>query len=160
MAMELMQRPWGGGDLVRDYAPPRTMADRLFERAFAPLSWSGAWSGGVAGFGVDVYETDDGYAIHCLLPAVDPSQVSVTMQDSVLTISGESAPRAPEGAKTLFQEIGYGRFRRQVALPAPVDAGQAEATYDAGILRITLPKAEDARPKAIRVQAGEANTGG
>ena len=157
MAMELVRRPWAGaagGDLMRDYVPLRTMVDRLFESAFTPALWGNGVRGG---FGMDVYETDDAYTIHCLLPGVDPSKVAVTVQDHVLTVSGESTRPAPENARPLFQEIGFGQFRRQVTLDAPVDAGKAEADYHDGILRITLPKAEAARPKSIQVRTTAVN---
>ena len=160
MAMEVMRRPLGplaGTDLAREVLPLRTMMDRLLDTAFAPSAW-GAWNGtGAAGFGADVYETDHGYTIQCLLPGIDPQNVTVTVQDNVLTISGESTRRGPEGARPLFQEIGYGAFRRHFTLPAPVEAGKAEATYEDGLLSITLPKAESAIPTTIQVHA---KTGG
>jgi HSP20 family protein len=154
MAMEVMRRPTGplaGTDLAREVLPLRTMMDRLLDTAFAPSAWGG-WNGaGAAGFGADVYETDTGYTIQCVLPGLDPQNVAVTVQDNVLTISGERARRGPEGARPVFQEIGYGAFRRQFMLPAPVEAGRAEATYEGGLLNVTLPKAESARPKTIQV---------
>ena len=156
MAMELMRRPLSGvsgGDLMRDFVPLRTMMDRLFESAFTPTVWGNGVAGG---FGMDVYDGEDAYTIHCLLPGIDPSKVSVTVQDNVLTISGESQRTAPENARAVFQEIGYGQFQRQVTLGAPVDAGKAEADYHDGILTITLPKAESAKPKAIKIRNGVA----
>src|SRR5689334_19242273 len=125
MAMELMRRPWSGAagnDLMRDFVPLRTMMDRLFETAFTPTYWGNGASGG---FGMDVYEGQDAYTIHCLLPGIDPNKVSVTVQDNVLTIEGESTRTPPEDAQTLFQEIAYGPFKRQVTLGTPVDASRA-----------------------------------
>ena len=154
MALELMRRPLGGTDLVRDVArefvPLRTMMDRLLESAFTPSFWG---DGFTTGFGMDVYEDDNSYYVHCLLPGIDPNAVNVSVQDSVLTISGESKPTAPEGWRPVFREIGYGQFQRQVTLSAPVNAGKAEASYHNGILTITLPKTEAARPKTIKVKA-------
>ena len=67
MAMEVMRRPLAGADLAREVLPLRTMMDRLLDTAFAPSAWGG-WNGaGAAGFGADVYETDSGYTIQCLL---------------------------------------------------------------------------------------------
>ena len=157
MAMEVMRRPLAGADLAREVLPLRTMMDRLFDTAFAPAAWGGWTAPGAAGFGADVYETDNGYTIQCLLPGIDPQNVAVTVQDNVLAISGESTRRGPEDARPVLQEIGYGRFRRHFTLPAPVEAGKAEATYEDGLLSITLPKAESARPKTIQVHA---KTGG
>ena len=153
MALELMRRPWMGTDLARDVVPLRTMMDRLLETAFTPSSWLAGQAGG---FGADVYEDDNAFYVHCLLPGIDPNAVNVSVQDNVLTITGESKRNVPEGRRLLVQEIGYGQFQRQVTLPAPVEAGRAEATYHDGILAITLPKAEAAKPKAIKVKAGAA----
>jgi HSP20 family protein len=158
MALDLMRRPSLAGDLNRDFVPLRTMMDRLFENAFMPSYWGDTqrdgWSGGQ--FGMDVYESDDAYIVHSLLPGVNPESVNVSVQDNVLTISGESQRNAPENARPLFQEIGYGRFQRQVALGFPVEADRADASYHGGILTITLPKAEAAKPRQIKVHANGA----
>jgi HSP20 family protein len=157
MALELMRRPWAGTslarDLAREFVPLREMMDRLFESAFTPSFWADTWTGS---FAMDVYEDDNAYYVHCLLPGIDPNQVSISAQDNVLTIRGERQRTVPEGARPVFQEIGYGTFQKQVALPAPVDADKAEASYHDGILSITLPKAEAVRPKTIKVKAGAA----
>ena len=159
MALDLMRRPSLAGDLNREFVPLRTMMDRLLENAFMPSFWGdtqrSGWSG-IGQFGMDVYETDDAYVIHSLLPGIDPESVSVSVQDNVLTISGESKRTAPENARPLFQEIGYGQFQRQVSLGFPVEADKAEASYHDGILTITLPKAESAKPRQIKVHANGA----
>ncbi len=151
MALELMRRPWTGSELAREFVPLRTMMDRLLETAFTPSFFFGGLDG-VAGTAVDVYETDEAYIVQCLLPGIDPEQVHVAVQDNVLTISGERRPVAPEGAQPIFQEIGTGRFERQLTLGVPVDASKAEATYEGGILSITLPKAEAVKAKTIKVK--------
>jgi len=155
MALDLMRRPLAA-DVARDVVPLRTMMDRLLENAFTPSLWAdgqrSGWSG-LGQFGMDVYETDDAYIVHSLLPGINPDSVNVTVQDNVLTISGESARTAPENARPLFQEIGYGRFQRQVSLGFPVEADKADASYHDGILTITLPKAEAAKPRQIKVHA-------
>jgi HSP20 family protein len=150
------------GDFARDVVPLRTMMDRLLESAFTPSYLSdGARTGwsGLGQFGMDVYESEDAYTIHCLLPGIDPNGVNVSVQDSVLTISGESKRTPPENARPLFQEIGYGQFQRQVSLGFPVEADKADASYHDGILTITLPKAETAKPRQIRVHANGHATG-
>jgi HSP20 family protein len=154
MALDLMRRPLAAD--ARDVVPLRTMMDRLLESAFTPTLWSdgqrSGWSG-LGQFGMDVYESDDAYTIHCLLPGINPDGVNVSVQDNVLTISGESRRTAPENARPLFQEIGYGTFQRQVSLGFPVEADRADASYHDGILTITLPKAETAKPRQIKVHA-------
>ena len=158
MALDLMRRPSLAGDLNREFVPLRMMMDRLLENAFMPSYWGdgerSAWSGGQ--FGMDAYETDDAYVVHSLLPGIDSESVHVSVQDNVLTIAGESKRTAPENARPLFQEIGYGRFQRQISLGFPVEADKADASYHDGILTITLPKAEAAKPRQIKVQANGA----
>jgi len=162
MALDLMRRPSLAADPTRDAVPLRTMMDRLLESAFTPSFWGDTqrtgWNGwsGAGQFGMDVYETDDAYIVHSLLPGINPDSVNVTVQDNVLTISGESARTAPENARPLFQEIGYGRFQRQVSLGFPVEADKADASYHDGILTITLPKAEAAKPRQIKVHTNGA----
>ena len=152
MALDLFRREGGLTDFSRDLIPLRTMMDRLFESAFTPSSGFG-WSGG-AGFGWDVYEDDEAFYIHCYLPGLDPDAVNVTVQDNVLSVSGETKRDVPQNWRPVLQELGYGQFRRQLALGTPVEAGQAEADYRDGILKIRLPKAEAARPKQIKVGLG------
>jgi HSP20 family protein len=154
MALELMRRPLAGTELGRGFVPLRTLMDRLLETAFTPSFWFD-WRGGpAAGCPMDVYEDNERYIVHCLLPGVDPNAVNVSVQDNILIISGEWKSPAPEGARPVFQEIGQGQFRRQVTLDYAVEPGQAEASYQDGILTITLPKAESAKAKAIKVHTG------
>ncbi len=157
MALEVMRRPamrWSGAGLAQDAVPLRTMMDRLLESAFTPSTWFGDTSGiGSGPCSLDVYEQEDAYIVQCLLPGITPDAVHVTVQDNVLTISGESTREVPEGAQPVFQEIGYGRFARQVTLSMPVEVDRVEANYRDGLLTITLPKAETAKPRTIKVHA-------
>lgn len=150
MALDLTRRPWAG-DVSREVVPLRAMMDRLLENAFTPSYWADGQRAAFGGFAMDVYETDDAYMIHCLLPGIDPNAVNVTVQDNVLTIDGESKRASPENARPLFQEIGSGRFQRQMNLGYPVQADKADASYHDGILSITLPKAESVKPRQIKV---------
>lgn len=152
MALELTPRPWAG-DIAREVVPLRMMMDRLLENAFTPTFWADGQRGAFGGFGMDAYETDDAFIVHCLLPGIDPDAVHVSVQDNVLTIEGESTRTAPENARPLFQEIGYGKFQRRVTLGYPVETNKAGASYRDGILAVTLPKAEAAKPRQIKVHA-------
>ena len=155
MALDLMSRPWTS-DVARDVVPLSTMMDRLLEQAFTPSFWGEAQRGPFGGFGMDAYETDDAFIVHCLLPGIDPTTVNVSVQDNVLTIEGENRRTTPENARPLFQELGYGKFQRRVTLGYPVEAAKAEASYHDGILAVTLPKAETAKPRQIKVHASGA----
>ena len=149
MALEMTRRPGPMSEYGREVVPLRAMMDRLFESAFTPLI-AGGW-GTPSGFGLDVYEDQEAFYVHCYLPGIDPNAVNLTIQDNVLAINGETKRNVPEGWRPLVQEIGYGPFERRLTLGMPVEAGQAEASYEDGILKIRLPKAEAARPRQIKV---------
>ncbi len=101
---------------------------------------------------LDAYTTDEELVITAAVPGLNPDDVAIVMEDDVLTIKGEL--RAPlENVTYLFQERPHGRFSRSVTVNVPVDADQAEAKFDKGVLTVTLPKLERARPKVIEVKA-------
>lgn len=134
-------------------------ANRLFEhmdRVFGPISFDGRPFPQVAAYPpLNLWEDEDNFYIEAELPGLknEDIDVSVTEGDQ-LTISGSRTPIAPNGGSWLRQECGYGRFSRTITLPAEVDANAVEAKYEAGVLTLTLPKMEQAKPKKIVVQAG------
>ncbi len=99
-----------------------------------------------------MWETDEGYQIALLAPGVNPEQVEITALRNTITVSGSLEVGQPEGAKAVWQEFGPSQFRRQIALPAEVDAERIQAAYHNGILLLTVPKAEHAKPRQIKVQ--------
>ncbi len=105
---------------------------------------------------LDVHEDNNAYTISTALPGVNPEEIDVQLHDNVLTITAEVKREQPaEGSRTLIQERYYGRFSRSVRLPEQVKADAVEATYENGVLKLVVPKAEEAQPKQIRVKAGE-----
>jgi HSP20 family protein len=101
---------------------------------------------------LDAYTTDEELVITAAVPGLKPDDVEIVMEDDVLTIKGEL--RAPlENVTYLFQERPYGRFSRSVTINVPVDADQAEAKFDKGVLTVILPTLERAKPKVIEVKA-------
>ena len=140
-------------DLMRysEFMPLREAVDRLFQQAFTTFP---LWTSNRFGFHVpvDLYESADRYVLRAFLPGVKPEDVQVTYQNGTLVIAGEWKPMTWEGYTPVLQEIGSGSFRREVRLPVEIDADKIEATYEHGMLLLTLPKAEAARPKAIKVQ--------
>jgi HSP20 family protein len=102
---------------------------------------------------LDAYATDEEVVITAAVPGLDPDQVEITLEDALLTISGEF--RAPlENVRYLFQERPYGRFSRSVKINVEIDAERAEAKFDKGILMVILPKSERAKAKVIEVKSG------
>jgi len=100
---------------------------------------------------LDVYTTAQEIVIVASLPGLTPDEVDVTIDDDRLTIRGEL--RSPlENVDYLFQERAYGPFSRTLTLNVPVDTGQAEAVFENGVLTLTLPKAEESKPRTIEVK--------
>ena len=104
---------------------------------------------------VDIVEHDTEYLIKVELPGVKKDDVKVTVQDDVLTITGERALEKEEkGRKYHRVERAYGRFARSFTLPEDADGDKVAAEFNDGVLKVHLPKAERARPKSIEVKIG------
>jgi len=96
----------------------------------------------------------DALEIYAFAPGIDPASVQVTVERSLLTISGErrtSKERSQEGVVTYARERFDGPFRRVVTLPDDADATRVEATYQNGVLKIVVPKSESAKPRQVRI---------
>ncbi len=149
MANELMEwRPF------REVTRLRREMDRLFEdffgpgrRAFKPLVEEFAPA-------VDVEETADKVTVKAEVPGMEAKDIDISLTGDVLTLKGEKkAEREEKGKNFHLVERSYGSFSRALKLPAPVNADKIEATYKSGVLTITCPKKEVAKPKAIAVKA-------
>lgn len=115
---------------------------------------NGARAMAPAGPAVNIWEDEQAVYAEADLPglSLEKLEVFVTEGDQ-LTIQGERNPIQPEGAVWHRQERGFGQFLRQVTLPALVDADKVEAKYEQGVLKLTLPKSEAAKPRKITVKA-------
>ena len=100
---------------------------------------------------MDAYMTDDAIVIAMALPGVHEEDVNVTLENGVLTISGELKPRAEEH-NYLLRERPAGHFERTLSVSTPVDVSKADAVFADGVLTLTLPKAEQVKPKTITVK--------
>ncbi len=101
---------------------------------------------------VDVYSTANELVIQASVPGLDPEDVEITIEGETLIIKGEG--KAPlENVDYHIQERRYGPFSRTLTLNVPVQADQAEAVFDSGVLTLTIPKAEEIRPKVIKVKS-------
>jgi HSP20 family protein len=147
------QRPelaaWSG---LNGLSTLRNEIDRLFE---APLTEFARASHLLSGSApaVDVYEDKDNFVVKAELPGMKKEDIEVTLHDGSLSLSGERKSEEKwEDAEVYRAERFFGRFQRTVALPGAVDAGKIKAQYRDGILTVTLPKSEEAKPKQIDVQ--------
>lgn len=136
-----------------DMVSLRDAMDRLFEDSFVSRrGFPALWAGDT--LALDVYETDDELVIKTSLPGVKPEEVDITVTGDVLTIRGETkSEEKVENANYLRQERRYGTFQRSVQLPGHLQSDKAKATFENGVLTLTIPKAEEARPKTIKVTA-------
>jgi HSP20 family protein len=128
----------------------RDEIDRLFEspvsRATEFLSWAPAF---------DVYEEKDNFVVKAELPGMKKEEINVSLHDGDLIISGErKSETKSEGTEVYRAERYFGKFQRTVSLPPTVAANNVKAEYKDGILTVTLPKSEEAKPRQIEVKVG------
>jgi len=100
---------------------------------------------------MDLYRSADHYVLHADLPGVDPGSVDVSVDNGTLTIRAERSGRTEESAQWLTSERFTGSYMRQLSLGDGVDAGRIVATYENGVLTVTIPLAEQAKPRRIEV---------
>ncbi len=100
---------------------------------------------------LDIYQNADNVVAALELPGMRKEEIEISLHDGDLTISGERKASSSEGEKADRTERFVGKFRRTITLPTQVDAGKVTASYKDGILTVTLPKAEEAKPKKISV---------
>lgn len=102
----------------------------------------------------DVTEDTNGIQISMELPGVDPDHVRLSIENNILTVRGEKQKQAEDGNRRVHRsERTYGRFERAFVLPNTVDPDKVDARYEHGVLFVSVPKAERAKPREIRVKA-------
>jgi HSP20 family protein len=140
----------------------RFVNEALWGTPFRTL-WASTWNGvgnGTQGttwpLPLDVYATQDDVVIIAAVPGLAADNVEVTYDQGVVTFAGQlpnvAVSEEGKGATWYLHELPYGTFRRSVTLPFEIDADAAEATFADGVLRLRLPKAEQARPRQIKVR--------
>ena len=136
---------------ARDMMTLREAMDRLFDDAFTrPLSLRDGWSVPA----IDMYQTDDEIVVKAALPGIKADEVQINITGEVLTLKGEMKHEEEKKEKAWhIREQRWGAFERSVILPTDVVADKAKADFEHGILTITLPKAEEVKPKTITVKA-------
>jgi HSP20 family protein len=132
----------------------RQAMDRLFEDSFIlPVSGRGSGTEGVNP-ALDVHETADDIVVTAALPGIKPEDVEITMTGQNLSLRGEfKADERVERDQYLYRERRYGAFHRSLQLPVRVEGDRAEASFADGILTLRIPKAEEVKPRQIRINA-------
>ncbi len=137
----------------KEFMTMRQAMDRLFEDSIArPAPFSGEGTGHVP-LPVDVYETKDSFVVRASLPGVKPEAVDITVEGNTLTIRGEIEAPSEEGTH-LLQEHRYGPCTRSIELRMAIQPEKAEASFKNGVVTLTIPKAEQAKPRVIKVKTG------
>jgi len=131
-------------DPFRDLRTIEDEFDRLMGRALSRDAWMPA---------LDVRETEERYEVHVDLPGLDPSDVNVTFEDGMLTLSGKRQFDQENRGDTWHRiERGFGSFARSIRLPQTADTERIEASFDKGVLTVVVPKTEQAKPRTIEVR--------
>jgi HSP20 family protein len=136
----------------------RSAMDRLFEDSFvSPMSWRTISGGDTITPPVDVHETSDEIVVTAALPGMKAEDVEITMTGQTLTFRGEfKADEQINREQYLYRERRFGSFSRTVQLPVRVQGDRADATFTDGVLTLRIPKAEEVKPRQIRINAGDA----
>lgn len=140
-------------DPFREMVSLREAMDRLFEEGF--VRPTRGWLSSELGLRVpmDMYETDDSVVVSAALPGLKSEDVDISITGNTLTLKGEfRSEEESERGSVHFRERRYGKFQRSVTLPTSVDTDAAEAEFKDGVLRVTLPETEEAKPKQIPVK--------
>ena len=140
-------------DPMTEMANMRSLMDRLFDQSFGrfPAFRSGE-EFGTSSIGLDVYETGNEYVVNAQIPGVDPKDVDISVDDDVLTIKGDFQHKEDvNDDQYLRREIRSGHFERSLRLPPTVDAERAQASFEHGMLRLTLPKKPEARSRSLKI---------
>ena len=125
--------------------------DRLFEGS---LSLGGNTNAHGFSPALDVYQDKDNVVVHAELPGMKKEEITLSLHDGSLSLSGERRQEKAHDEKSRVRnERFFGRFERTITLPVQVDGTQVAATYENGILTVTLPKAEAAKPRQIEIAA-------
>lgn len=101
---------------------------------------------------LDIWANDNAFVVQAYLPGVKPEDVEITLENEELTIRGRF-PQAQENVKFTKSELFHGEFVRRLNISTPVDVDGIAAEYENGVLTLTLPKAEEVKPKQIKVMA-------
>ena len=146
----LSRRPADGGEIAQ------RMFNRLFDQSFngwpfgEDATLNSSWAPAC-----DVFEDKEGIRIVAEIPGVKPEDVKISLENNTLTLRGEKKQVAEDKSEQVHRyERSFGVFERSFGLPTTVDAEKVEAAYSNGLLTVTLPKVERAKPREIQVKAG------
>jgi HSP20 family protein len=137
----------------RDLVSLGEAMNRLFEDSIVRPRTGWIVPRGNGMLAVDMHETDDDIIVKAAIPGLDSDDLDISITGDTLTIKGETkAEEEIEEENYIYRERHYGAFSRSLAIPTAIKADEASADYENGVLTLTLPKAEEVKPKAIEVK--------
>jgi HSP20 family protein len=128
---------------------------RDFDRFTQALTSQGA--GRLASMPMDAYRDGDNFIVEFDLPGVDPGSIDLTVEKNALTVRAQRSWEPKESQEVLISERPQGTFSRQLFLGEGLDADKIQASYNNGVLRLTIPVAEQAKPRKVQITAGQEN---
>jgi HSP20 family protein len=145
---------------VRELTSLQNEMNRLFNTFFDPptTAGNGANGGSLRRWipAMDLVETDDHFVLKADLPGLDESDVNIEVEDNVLTVSGErNAEHEDKREGYVRVERAYGAFRRSLTLPEGVHPEAVTASFDKGVLEVSIPKPEERKPRKVAIQVGD-----
>jgi HSP20 family protein len=138
---------------AREMMTLREAMDRLFDDAFTrPLSIRDGWS--MATPAIDMYQTNDDVVVRASLPGLKAEEVQINITGDILTLKSEIQQEEEQKDRAWhIREQRFSTFERSIVLPTDVKSDKAEAVFENGILTITLPKADEVKPRTINIKA-------
>jgi HSP20 family protein len=144
---------------IREFSTLQDRMNRLFRDSFSPEAQDQSLAKSSFSPAVDVYEDEHNITLKLEVPGVDEKDIDVQVENNTLTVHGERKFEKEEKEENFRRvERQYGSFTRSFTLPQTVDAEKVSASYDKGILKITLARKAEAKPKQIKVNVGSEKT--
>jgi HSP20 family protein len=142
-------------DPLRDLATMQNRLNRFVRESYSPEGPEEALTTTSFAPPVDIYEDEHTIAVKMEVPGIDEKDIDVRIENNTLTVHGERKIEKEEKEENFRRvERQYGSFTRSFTLPSSVDTGQVSANYDKGVLKISLAKKAEAKPKQIKVNVG------
>ena len=138
---------------MRELSAMREAMNRLWDDTYQWPFRFVATNGGAAQPAIDVSETDDQVLVKAVMPGVKPEDLDINISGNTLTIKGETKEEHEDkNGKYYHRECYYGNFARSITIPTDLKADKAEANLENGVLTLSIPKAEELKPKTIKVK--------
>ena len=138
----------------REFSTLQDRINRVFRESYAPAGQDESLTTSSFAPAVDVYEDEHKVTLKIEVPGIDEKDIDVRVENNTLTVQGERKIEKEENYRRVERQ--YGSFTRTFTLPTTVDSEKVSANYDKGVLKITLPKKAEAKPKQIKVNIGGA----